>query len=169
MIGQALDCRYQCPALRNGATSGKCPLSSDSLEHWLERANHARRAAIALDAEVQLCIDVCLGAGRSLAVYGSLAPGQINHHLLSGLRADWSTAEVEAVPVQRGWGVRQGFAALQWSPGASRQAVHVVRSEDLASLWPELDAFEGADYVRTFVPLWHESDLVGVANLYSAR
>ena len=162
-------CRHPCIALGHGGRSGKCPLAEDPLEHWLEHSNDARRKAIAPETEVALCIDSCLGAGRTLAVYGSLAPGQINHHLLSGLRAVWSTAEIEAVPVERGWGVRQGFAALQWSPGASRHAVHVVRSDDLATLWSRLDAFEGSDYVRTLVPLWRGSELLGVANLFSAR
>ena len=149
--------------------SGRCPLGEDLLDHVLMRANDARREGIAFDVDVQLCIDTCLGAGRTLAVYGSLAPGQVNHYLLSGLRGDWSVAEIEAVSVQKGWGVQQGFAALQWRPGASRHTVHVVRSDDLAPLWSTLDDFEGSDYVRTLVPLWRGPELVSVANLYSAR
>ncbi|WP_293903841.1 gamma-glutamylcyclotransferase family protein [Phenylobacterium sp.] len=92
-------------------------------------------------------------ADRRLAVYGSLAPGQSNHHQLAGLRGDWSTGTVRGWRVESGWGAAQGYPGLRPDPAGPAVAVQVFSSDDLAAHWARLDAFEGAEYERLVVPV----------------
>jgi gamma-glutamylcyclotransferase (GGCT)/AIG2-like uncharacterized protein YtfP len=108
-------------------------------------------------------------ADMTLAVYGSLAPGQVNHHVVASIAGRWSTAEIEAVWVARGWGSSLGYHALEWRPAAPRQTVHVLHSEQLPLEWRRLDAFEGSDYVRVRVPLKRGLDNLGFASMYTAK
>jgi gamma-glutamylcyclotransferase (GGCT)/AIG2-like uncharacterized protein YtfP len=145
-----------------------CPLvDAARLIELIRTANDDRLKGNALPGASEALLDACFDCGSSLAVYGSLAPGNENHHLLRGLRSAWSEGYVEAVPADRGWGVSLGFAALVWKPGAPRHRVHLLRSPDLSATWARLDKFEGADYRRLLVPVWSGTNLLGVANLYS--
>jgi gamma-glutamylcyclotransferase (GGCT)/AIG2-like uncharacterized protein YtfP len=138
----------------------------------IDAANAARRrSGTAADVEAQL--DSLFGTGERLAVYGSLAPGQQNHHIVERLGGTWTIGVVEGDLLTYGWGAAIGFPALYPRPGGPAVGVQVVTSATLRGTWADLDAFEGAEYCRVLVPVWSAAEtservLLTVANLYEA-
>jgi|SRR5918999_3707537 gamma-glutamylcyclotransferase (GGCT)/AIG2-like uncharacterized protein YtfP len=150
-------------------------VQTQALMDLIDAANAARRAAlsahVASDAEAQL--DSLFGTGARLAVYGSLAPGQQNHHIVAPLGGTWTEGVVEGDLVTYGWGAAIGFPALYPRSGGPAVAVHVLTSRALRRVWTDLDGFEGAEYRRVLVPVWSATAASGrvlltVANLYEA-
>ena len=138
----------------------------------IEAANAARRQAdVATSVEDQL--DSLFGTRKRLAVYGSLAPGRQNHHIVQPLGGTWSDGVIEGDLLTYGWGAAIGFRALRPRAGGPAVRVHVLASTKLERTWAELDAFEGAVYRRVLVPVWSaaavpEAMLLTVANVYEA-
>ncbi len=87
-------------------------------------------------------------AQRRLAAYGTLRPGQANHHELAGLTGQWSRGSVRADLYADGWGAARGFPGLVLNPNGEIVPVHLFVSDDLPDHWPRLDAFEGEGYRR---------------------
>jgi gamma-glutamylcyclotransferase (GGCT)/AIG2-like uncharacterized protein YtfP len=138
----------------------------------IEAANAARRRSSA-DVDVEDQLDSLFGTRKRLAVYGSLAPGRQNHHIVEPLGGTWSEGVVEGDLVTYGWGAALGFRALYPRAGGPAVRVHVLASKKLEQTWADLDAFEGAEYRRVLVPVWSasaaiEDSLLTVANLYEA-
>ncbi|MCG8467891.1 MAG: gamma-glutamylcyclotransferase [Gemmatimonadetes bacterium] len=102
---------------------------------------------------------------RRLAVYGSLAPGEANHHLVSALVGTWIDGVVCGTLHDRGWAAGTGFPGLTWDPSGADVRVRVLESGALPAAWERLDAFEGADYRRILVPVRTETRVV-VCNIY---
>lgn len=103
-----------------------------------------------------------------LAVYGSLAPGQSNHHQLAGLAGEWRAATVRGWKVESGWGEAQGYPGLRPDPDGPQVAVLVFSSDDLAAHWARLDAFEGEEYARVEIEVETGGRLVA-AQIYALR
>ena len=105
-----------------------------------------------------------------LAVYGSLAPGKSNHHMLAKYAGTWSRGRVRGDLLNAGWGAAGGFPGLIPRDDGPWVPVHVFESKALTSAWPELDAFEGDEYVRVIVRVYaHDSETHAVcdANIYA--
>lgn len=83
-----------------------------------------------------------------LATYGTLAPGQPNHHQLSGLRGEWLVGTVRGNLIAEGWGTSLGYPALVLTDNGPKLDVHLFISPDLPSHWSRLDDFEGDEYRR---------------------
>ena len=146
--------------LLDAANIGRRGLDLDAVER--------RRAR---DAEREL--DARFACSERLAVYGSLAPGRENYHMVEPLGGNWSDGVVEGDLTRHGWGAAMGYPALRLRTGAPTVTVRVLASPALATAWARLDAFEGAAYRRVLVPVWTDSEvperrLVAVANLYEA-
>lgn len=105
------------------------------------------------------------GADRRLATYGTLSPGQPNHHQLDPLVGSWRTGTVRGYRYASGWGAAQGFPGLVADPTGPRVPVHLFESPDLLAHWPRLDAFEGEGYVRTVIEVMTEDGPV-LAQIY---
>ena len=88
------------------------------------------------------------GAGTRLATYGSLAPGEVNHHQLAGLEGRWLRGTVRGRRVAAGWGVALGFPGLVLDESGPAVDVQVFESPDLPEHWARLDEFEGPGYRR---------------------
>jgi gamma-glutamylcyclotransferase (GGCT)/AIG2-like uncharacterized protein YtfP len=140
----------------------------------ITHANAARRSrgradeapTIGAEAELQrrYRADCCL------AVYGSLAPGKLNHHIVAPAGGQWTTGLVTGAFSENGWGATHGFPGLRWSPTGSDVHVSLLTSDDLPSHWAALDHFEGDDYMRILVPVRaDDASLISVANLYELR
>ena len=155
------------------------PLPLDpELQSLIVAANHARREALASTAPRQTSLaEQRLArewdANRRLAVYGTLAPGRENHHMVAGLDGSWSRGYVTGELWQSGWGARYGYPALRWDPSGDALGVSMLSSRLLPEHWSELDEFEGDEYLRIFVPVFDsprvEARVVSVANLYAVR
>jgi len=88
------------------------------------------------------------GADSRLAVYGTLAPGRVNHHELTGLKGSWRRGTVRGKLFAVGWGASLGYPGLVLDPQAPPIEVFLFESPDLPDYWPRLDEFEGAGYRR---------------------
>lgn len=103
-----------------------------------------------------------------LAAYGSLRPGEENHHQVSSLVGHWTDGAVEGTRYERGWGAARGVPGLVWRPGDAPVTVAVFESRALPEHWERIDAFEGPGYQRILVPV-DTTDGVRVCNLYAVR
>ena len=86
-----------------------------------------------------------------LFVYGTLAPGRPNAHVLADVPGTWESATVPGTLVQDGWGAAAGYPGIV--PTEAGDEVHglVFSSPQMAAHWGRLDAFEGPGYVRVLV------------------
>lgn len=86
-----------------------------------------------------------------LFVYGTLAPGRPNEHVLAHVSGSWETATVRGRLLQDGWGAKVGYPGIV--PDEKRELVTgwVFTSKELQAHLPRLDAFEGRGYERVVV------------------
>ena len=49
---------------------------------------------------------------QRLFVYGTLAPGRANHHILEGIPGSWEAATLKGSLLQEGWGVAMGYPGI---------------------------------------------------------
>ena len=134
----------------------------------LEKVNTDRERGETEDHEViEALFD---NPSKRLAVYGSLAPGEVNHHVIETLAGIWEDGFVRGKVHMKGWGSHVGFPGLTWLPTSSeRVPTRLFTSAELPQHWDRLDQFEGADYVRILVLVEGADDAAVVANLYQIR
>jgi len=83
-----------------------------------------------------------------LIVYGTLAPGRVNHGQLNGLKGIWQEGTVRGWLNPAGWAADIGYPGLVLDPHGPAVDVQVFESPDLPEHWSRLDVFEGSDYRR---------------------
>ncbi len=103
-----------------------------------------------------------------LAVYGSLTPGEVNHHHLADLGGTWQSGTVRGRLVKKGWGDDLGFPALIPDPEADPIDVQLLTCDVLPAHWGRLDAFEGREYKRILLPVELSDGRKVNANIYIA-
>lgn len=132
--------------------------------------------SVGLRAEGRL--DHLFGTGRALAVYGTIAPGRPNHHILAPLGGEWTEGLIEGDLLEAGWGAALGYPGFRPRARGDAVAAQVLSSPTFATAWPDLDRFEGPGYERILVPVFgtapgtdrsEERRLRTVANLYAAE
>jgi gamma-glutamylcyclotransferase (GGCT)/AIG2-like uncharacterized protein YtfP len=160
-------------------------LSLPEVRRLVAAANAVRRqrdasgSAVGSDgrrAERQL--DALYRISHTLAVYGTLAPGRPNHHVVAPLGGEWTDGLIEGDLLPLGWGAALGYLGFRPRAGGDAVAVQVLTAPLLATAWPALDRFEGPGYRRILVPVFGaeldggqagERRLYTVANLYAAN
>ena len=70
-----------------------------------------------------------------LVTYGTLAPGQPNHHQLDGLEGRWLKGHVMGMLAHAGWGASLGYPALVLGPDCPAIEVEVFESAELPHHW----------------------------------
>lgn len=88
---------------------------------------------------------------QRLFVYGTLAPGRPNEHVLAALGGTWTPATVKGRLEQQGWGAGMGFPGLVLDADGDDIGGFVFAAEQLAGFWETLDEFEGEQYRRVRV------------------
>lgn len=83
-----------------------------------------------------------------LFVYGTLAPGRPNEHILRDIPGSWQPATVRGRLVSKGWGAAAGYPGIVPDQSGDEIQGFVFTSKYLAENWPRLDEFEGDDYER---------------------
>lgn len=83
-----------------------------------------------------------------LFVYGTLAPGHANAHILAGVPGTWEPATVRGRLYPDGWGAALGYPGLVLDEAGEAVDGLVFTSEALAAHWARLDEFEGEGYRR---------------------
>ena len=87
-------------------------------------------------------------ADTRLATYGTLSPGQVNHHQLAGLNGRWRQGTVRGRLGAVGWAAPLGYLGLVLDSTGPLVDVHLFESSDLPDHWSRLDEFEGGEYRR---------------------
>ena len=86
---------------------------------------------------------------QRLFVYGTLAPGRPNEHVLADLGGIWEPAHITGRLWEQGWGAALGYPGIVLDEqGADRVDGLVFTSEELDQHWQRLDEFEGEGYRR---------------------
>ena len=80
-----------------------------------------------------------------LFVYGTLAPGRPNAHVLADVPGQWEPATVTGTLRQQGWGAEVGYPGIVLDARGGEVEGFLFSSEHLAECWARLDAFEGED------------------------
>lgn len=85
---------------------------------------------------------------QRLFVYGTLALGKSNQHILSEIGGRWVKASVRGRLQDAGWGAQMGYPAIVLDESAEAVSGYLFASENLRENWEKLDAFEGEEYER---------------------
>lgn len=83
-----------------------------------------------------------------LFVYGTLAPGRVNAHVMADIPGRWEPASVIGTLLQEGWGAAAGFPGIVLDEDGAEVSGLVFSSDHLAEHWARLDEFEGEGYRR---------------------
>ena len=83
-----------------------------------------------------------------LFVYGSLAPGRRNAHVLADVPGNWQRATVKGTLFQEGWGAALGYPGIVLDDRGDTIHGFVFSSDELPAHWDRLDQFEGEGYER---------------------
>ena len=108
-------------------------------------------------------------ARQRLAVYGSLAPGQPNHHHVADIPGTWQRGWVEGLLSDAGWGAAQGFPGIRLQRSGPRVDVHLLESATLAEHWDRLDELEGQEYRRVEVEVHRPNEEPILGFIYELR
>jgi gamma-glutamylcyclotransferase (GGCT)/AIG2-like uncharacterized protein YtfP len=151
--------------------------SSVDAANALRRQGDASAGAAGSDGRrAEQHLDNLFETSHTLAVYGTLAPGQPNYHVLAPLGGEWTDGLIEGDLLPMGWGADLGYPGFRPREGGDAVAVQVLSASLLASAWPDLDRFDGPGYERILVAVFGmelgpgqagERRLHTVANLYS--
>jgi gamma-glutamylcyclotransferase (GGCT)/AIG2-like uncharacterized protein YtfP len=83
-----------------------------------------------------------------LFVYGTLAPGRPNDHVLADIPGKWEPGTVRGTLLQEGWGAKVGYPGIVLDQAGDEVQGFLFSSDALAQHLPRLDAFEGSGYER---------------------
>src|SRR3712207_1200331 len=78
---------------------------------WRRDASGSAVVSDGRRAERQL--DALFRTSHTLAVYGTLAPGQPNHHIVAPLGGEWTDGLIEGDLLPMGWGAEIGRASCR--------------------------------------------------------
>jgi gamma-glutamylcyclotransferase (GGCT)/AIG2-like uncharacterized protein YtfP len=83
-----------------------------------------------------------------LFVYGTLAPGRPNEHVLGKVEGSWEPATTRGILRQEGWGAKMGYPGIVLDENGDEVQGFLFSSEKLSDQWKMLDEFEGEAYER---------------------
>ena len=104
-----------------------------------------------------------------LFVYGTLAPGRPNEHMLADVPGTWESATVRGTLFPEGWGADVGYPGIVLSEEGDEVQGLVFSSADLSDHWERLDEFEGEAYVRVLASVKLASGATVDAYIYAIR
>ena len=102
-----------------------------------------------------------------LFVYGTLAPGRPNQHVLAEVPGEWEPATVTGKLLQEGWGAAIGYPGIVLDEHGSEVPGLLFSSENLPEHWARLDAFEGEGYERVLTSARRKDGTTVDAYIYS--
>ncbi len=86
---------------------------------------------------------------KRLFVYGSLAPGETNHGVMSQISGKWQSAHLQGNLINPNWRTEGGYPSFELNQNADWVQGMIFSSDHLPDHWSRLDAFEGQGYVRS--------------------
>lgn len=104
-----------------------------------------------------------------LFVYGTLAPGRPNAHVLADVPGSWEPATVRGVLREEGWGAAIGYPGIVLDKLGGEVDGYIFSYEDLSAHWPQLDEFEGDGYERVVTSATREDGTVVEVQIYALK
>lgn len=107
----------------------------------------------------------------TLIIYGSLAPGEANHHIISHINGIWLKAFIKGKIIDNGWATRTGYPEFKRASDKDSHSVEVLAfmSEELDDHWKQLDDFEATEsYKRTTITCELEGGQIVEAFIYES-
>ena len=106
---------------------------------------------------------------QRLFVYGTLAPGQPNQHVLADIRGEWESATVTGRLLQEGWGAAIGYPGIVLDETGAEVRGLLFSSDSLSAQWGRIDQFEGDGYERVLTTARRDDGTTVSAYIYSLR
>ena len=104
---------------------------------------------------------------QRLFVYGTLAPGRANEHILAGVSGKWEPASVSGRLLQEGWGAAVGHPGVVLDRQGREIRGFLFSSEALSEHWAQLDEFEGPGYERVQTSVKRQDGTTVEAYIYA--
>ncbi|AOT08585.1 gamma-glutamylcyclotransferase family protein [Pseudoalteromonas luteoviolacea] len=104
---------------------------------------------------------------NQLFVYGSLAPGCANEHVLKPLAGDFETGWVKGKLYEQGWGAAMGYPGIELDAQGEWVQGFLFYSEQLTDYLHVLDGFEGLEYKREVCEVKKASGDMCIAYIYT--
>ena len=104
-----------------------------------------------------------------LFVYGTLAPGRPNEHILADVPGTWQPATVKGELVDEGWGASLGYPGIILNDSENEVKGFIFCSDELADHWERLDEFEGEGYQRVMTSVTPEDGATLPAHIYTLK
>ena len=104
-----------------------------------------------------------------LFVYGTLAPGRPNAHVLENVTGTWEPATVLGTLIPEGWGAAAGYPGIILDEHGGEVEGLLFSSGDLAEHWARLDEFEGEGYERVLTTVKLQDGSRVEAHVYALR
>lgn len=104
-----------------------------------------------------------------LFVYGTLAPGRANEHILAEVAGTWEPASVLGILYPEGWGAAAGYPGIVLVQQGDEVEGLLFSSQSLAERWERLDAFEGEGYERVLTKVKRKDGTIVDAYIYKLR
>jgi len=106
---------------------------------------------------------------NNLFVYGTLAPGRPNEHILKEIGGSWQDASVTGKLYQKGWGASMGYPAIILDKKGEKIEGFLFSSKSLSLHWGDLDKFEGKEYKRIIATVKLKNGTKVDAFIYSLK
>lgn len=104
-----------------------------------------------------------------LFVYGTLASGRPNEHVLADVPGEWEPATVIGTLLPEGWGAAAGYPGIVLDEQGGEVEGLLFSSDSLAEHWACLDEFEGEGYERVLTTAKLKDGRTVDAYIYSLR
>ncbi len=101
-----------------------------------------------------------------LFVYGTLAPGRPNEHVLADVPGVWEPATAMGTLFPEGWGAAMGYPGIVLDESGGEVEGLLFSSESLAEHWARLDEFEGEGYERVLTTVRRKDGTAVEAFIY---
>lgn len=104
---------------------------------------------------------------QRLFIYGTLAPGRPNEHVLAKVPGESEPATVQGTLFPQGWGAAVGYPGIVLDERGGEVEGFLFSSESLAEHWARLDEFEGEGYERVLTTVKLQDGTTVDAHIYA--
>ncbi len=106
---------------------------------------------------------------NKLFVYGTLAPGRPNEHILNKIGGSFEAASIIGILHNKGWGADMGSPGLTIDSEGAKIIGFLFTSDNLIKHWSKLDDFEGDGYERVLTTVKLKNNTSVEAFVYAIK